>query len=136
MTTAVDTSILLDVFIPDPLFGVSSRRLIEDCFSQGPLIISPEVYAELLPHFRDTSPLDEALLSLGIQVVPTDLRVAEQAGHAWLGYRQAGGSRSRILTDFMIAAHALVHADCLATRDQGFYRRHFPALRVRAPDET
>lgn len=48
-------------------------------------------------------------------------------------YRKSGGSRERVIADFMIGAHALANADRLLTRDRGFYRKYFKQLRVLDP---
>jgi predicted nucleic acid-binding protein len=41
--------------------------------------------------------------------------------------------RERVIADFLVAAHASVHADRLLTRDRGFYRSRFRTLRILDP---
>ncbi|GIW19974.1 MAG: hypothetical protein KatS3mg065_0270 [Chloroflexota bacterium] len=55
------------------------------------------------------------------------------AARAWRAYRRAGGPRSRIMTDFVIGAHAALRAGRLLTRDRGFYRPYVAGLSVVEP---
>ena len=135
MTTALDTSVLLDVFIPDPVFAGASQHAIERCDLAGSLVIGEAVYAELAAHFPSKDQLDRALRESDIAVIGSGLDALFAAGRAWKAYRAAGGKRDRIATDFVIGGHALRQADRLLTRDQGFYRQHFRGLVVTAPDD-
>jgi len=130
MITFVDTNILLDVFLPDPEFGEKSSEHLERSFHEGSLIINEIVYAELAPQFSSQRLLDKTLLKLGIRILPIDRETAYIAGIAWQQYRRAGGKRERIISDFLIGAHALVHTDRLLTRDRGFYKIYFKNLKV------
>lgn len=133
MIYALDTSVLLDVFMSDPVWNEASRHLLESLAPEAEYVISPEVYAELAPYFPEAGSLDIHLESFPIEVVSTDIEVARIAGPMWSQYRRAGGPRSRIVTDFIVAAHALVHSDALVTRDDGFFRQYFVGLQVLTP---
>lgn len=135
MTTALDTSVLLDVFIPDPAFAAASQRAIERCDLDGSLVVGETVYAELAAHFSSKDQLDHTLRESDIAVIGSGLDAIFAAGRAWKAHRVAGGKRDRIATDFMIGGHALKQADRLLTRDQGFYRQHFRGLVVTTPSD-
>jgi predicted nucleic acid-binding protein len=66
---------------------------------------------------------------------PTELlakvkEVTFLAGGKWAMYRQLGGKRERIITDFLIGAHATLRAERFLTRDRGFYRSYFSSLHI------
>ena len=130
MITAVDTNILLDIFLPDKNFAPKSARLLKIAYDEGALIICDIVYAELVPQFKMRSLLDETLVKLSISSSPVDSEIAFLAGEKWGLYRQSAGKRERIITDFLIGAHALLKADRFLTRDRGFYRSYFPDLQI------
>ena len=129
MITAIDTSILLDVFV-DSDQADQSEELLVQAYEKGSLIIAPVVYAELVPQAPSQVELDRWLSLAGIQVIPFTKHHAFQAGKAHAAYRKAGGKRDRILADFMIGAHALAEADVFLTRDRGFYRNYFSSLQI------
>ena len=127
MITAVDTSILLDVFV-DADDADQSEALLIQAYERGSLIISPAVYAELVPQAQSQDELDRWLSLGGIAVIPFTKEHAYTAGIAHAAYRKAGGKCTRILADFFIGVHALHEANVLLTRDRGFYRQYFSGL--------
>lgn len=130
MITAVDTNVLLDIFIPDDQHGPQSRELVRVAYENGAVAICDVVYAELAPSFTDRDALDKALSEIGIALSPIDSAIAYEAGMRWQLYRAAGGPRQRIMADFLIGAHALRSSDAFLTRDQGFFTTYFPELDV------
>lgn len=130
MITAVDTNVLLDIFVADDRFGQTSRSRLVSAYRNGAVIASEIVYAELAPAFGDRSLLDRALGEAHVQISPISADIAWEAGMRWMRYRQGGGPRTRILADFLIGAHALVAADSFLTRDRGFYETYFPEIRT------
>ena len=129
MITAVDANVLLDVFIPSERHGQQSRKWLADAYDAGAVIVCDLVYAELVPAFPDRSSLDGALRQIGVRLSLINSSIAYEAGLRWKQYRSRGGPRERIITDFLIGAHATVEADILLTRDRGFFSTCFPELR-------
>ncbi len=66
MISAVDTSVLLDVFLPDPEFHDASLKALEMAGQEGLLLICEPVYAELAGQFPSKSQLDSILEKVGV----------------------------------------------------------------------
>lgn len=133
MITAVDTSVLLDVFGADPAFGPRSSKAVRTCLVEGRLVACEVVWAEVGSFFPTPEAAQEAMDRLGVEFNPVDQKAALAAGAAWKAYRSRGGRRHRVAADFLIGAHALTQADRLLTRDRGFYRAYFSRLRILDP---
>jgi predicted nucleic acid-binding protein len=132
--TAVDTSVLLDVFQPHPRFGPNSREALRRAYAKGSLVACEIVWAEVRAHFPGEHVFEEALHALGVRLDGTSARSTAAAGRLWQQSRKARrGPRDRVVADFLIGAHAQFQADALLTRDIGFYRRYFQGLRILDP---
>lgn len=127
--TAVDTSILHDVFTAGTQHGERSKSWPCAAYDAGAIMVCDVVYAELVPAFRDRPALDRALREINAAASPIDTAGVRDAGMRWMRYRQAGGPRDRTITDFLIGAHAVAVADNFLTRDRGFYATYFPELK-------
>jgi predicted nucleic acid-binding protein len=133
LVTAVDSSVLLDVFGADPAHMIGSRAMLRRCASEGALLACEVVWAEVAAHFPSPTDARDAMEELGLTFAPIELDAALDAGHRWRAYRRNGGGRARIVADFLIGAHAQKQADRLLTRDRGFYHACFEGLVVLDP---
>ncbi len=133
MITAVDTNILLDVFLRDERYGPRSAEWLREAYDAGAIVICDIVYAELAPAFSDGNALDNTLRRINVTRSQIDAAIAHGAGRRWRRYTRSGGRRTRILTDFLIGAHAVAAAESFLTRDRRFFRSWFPELAGRIP---
>lgn len=128
--TLVDTNVLLDVLLEGARHGDQSEARLSAALHAGPVAVNDIIAAELAPVFPDEDALWTTLARAQVRLDPYPREAIFFAGQAFRRYRQTGGRRERILPDFMIAAHATARGAVLLTRDRGFYRTHFPSLRL------
>lgn len=130
MISALDSSVILDVLTANPRFADSSEALLHRAAAEGKLVIGECVLAEIAPAFRDERTLKEFLADWQIEFVPSSLDSAILAGRNFARYLSRGGRSGRIVADFLIGAHAALHADRLLARDRGYLRDYFSRLTV------
>lgn len=99
----------------------------------GPILINDIVYAETSIRYRRIEDLDAMLAQAMIDIAETPRSALFLAGKAFLRYRAAGGTRTGVLPDFFIGAHAAVEGWPLLTRGAARYRRYFPKVMLIAP---
>jgi predicted nucleic acid-binding protein len=131
--SAVDSSIIFDILLDEPGFGVASMGLLRRARQEGGLIACDVVWAEVTARFAAADDAVTAMERLGVAFQAISREVATSAGQSWREYRRRGGPRTRITSDFLIGAHALAAADRLVTRDRGFYRTYFSGLEILDP---
>ena len=130
MITAVDTSVLIDVFGADLRFGAGSAAALRAGLNQGAVVACSIVWGETRAAFASDEEFTQAMRALGIAYSPMQEQAATLAGVTWKKYRAAGGKRDRVIADFLIGAHAAMQCDRLLTRDRGYYKKYFSGLVV------
>ena len=133
MMTAVDTSVLIDVFGADSRFGATSANALRRCLNEGTVVACGVVWSESRAAFQSDDEFLQAVRALGVVFSPPTEQAAMLAGATWKKYRASGGKRDRVIADFLIGAHAVAQCDRLLTRDRGYYKKYFEGLVVRDP---
>ena len=130
----VDTNVLLDVLQDDSTWGSWSLQALESAGAQDALAINPVIYAELSIAFARIEELEQVLVDGALTVEPIPREALFLAGKAFLGYRKRQGTKTSVLPDFFIGAHAAVTGSPILTHDIERYRTYFPTVSLLAPD--
>jgi len=125
--------VLLDLVTNDPVWAGWSLGQLDAAALHGPLAINDVVYAELSIRFSRIEELDALVMRAGLVLLAMPRAALFLAGKAYQRYRAQGGTRTGVLPDFFIGAHAAVAGIPLLTRDTGRYRTYFPKLSLIAP---
>ncbi len=134
--TLVDTNVLLDVINEDENWHDWSARQLDLAALRGPVVVNDVVYAELSVRYATREMLDSCLTEAGIEIAPTPRAALFLAGKAYQRYRKAGGTRTGVLPDLFIGAHASTAGWTLLTRDARRYRTDFPAIDLIIPGDA
>jgi predicted nucleic acid-binding protein len=128
----VDTNVFVDVIHQDPIWLDWSLRELSKAKRQQ-IVTNFVVYAELHTHDTAGPHIDAFLQKLGVQVLDLTQPAAQLAANAFRSYRQRGGTKTGVLPDFFIGAHAQAEGHKLLTRDAGRYKTYFPKIKMICP---
>jgi predicted nucleic acid-binding protein len=131
--TLVDTNVLIDVLSDDPNWRSWSEDRLEERSDEGLLLINEVVYAELSLSFGSEEELDAAIREFNVVLERSPKSALFLAGQVFERYRRAGGTRTGVLPDLFIGAHAQVGQLPILTRDVRRYRAYFPGVELISP---
>ena len=129
----VDTNVLVDVLEDDPQWSEWSVGQLRAQSKIHRLAINPIIYAELSLTFSTAEALDLAIEDLDLDMVDIPRPALFLAGKAFIRYRRQGGTKTNVLGDFFIGAHAAVSGHAVLTRDTRRYASYFPSVVMVSP---
>jgi len=129
----IDTNVLVDILHDDPHWAGWSTAAFQSAVASDNVTIDDIVYAELSAGFGSVGALDSALETLRIPVARLPRGALFLAGQAFKKYRGASGTKSNVLPDFFIGAHAAVEGATLLTRDRRRIQSYFPTVTIISP---
>jgi len=130
----VDTNVLVDVLENDPEWADWSIGQLRAQSKIHRLGINPIIYSELSLTFSTVEALDTAIENMGLSVIEVPRPALFLAGKAFVRYRRQGGTKSNVLDDFFIGAHAAVSGHAILTRDPRRFAAYFPSVKLIAPE--
>jgi predicted nucleic acid-binding protein len=131
--TLVDSNVLLDVLSGDPHWLGWSVDALDARAAVGRLLIDEVIYAELSVRMASEAELNEAVARLNVSFERSPQRALFLAGQSFRRYRNAGGTRTGVLADLFIGAHAQILGCPVLTRDVRRYRTYFPDVELISP---
>jgi predicted nucleic acid-binding protein len=129
----VDTNILIDVLNNEPIWADWSIEQLREQSEVHVLTINPIIYAELSPAFKEIQELDDHLKTMKLKMIQMPKLALFLASKAFQSYRQRGGVKLNILSDFFIGAHASATQVPILTRDTQRFKTYFPTVPLVAP---
>lgn len=129
----VDTNVLIDLLEDDPSWAEWSVSQLRAQAQVHDLMINPVIYSELSLAFDSIEALNDAVENMRMTYQELPRSALFLAGRAFLLYRREGGTKTNVLPDFFIGAHAAVTGSGILTRDARRYRHHFPRVALVTP---
>ena len=141
---AIDSSVLVDLLGGDAR-ALAAEDALREAMEQGSVVACDVVIAEVVTGVGHGSEMLQALEGAGIAYSPMEFRAAARAGEMQRRYRERVNeadrkrgaavvpAQRRVVSDFLVGAHALLQCQGLITRDAGFFRDYFKGLKVIVP---
>jgi predicted nucleic acid-binding protein len=133
--TALDSNVLIALWDSDPIISQSASLACQKIQQNDVIGVCGPVFAELLGQpgrtiIRIRHLLEAADIQIDGDFGEIDWLTAGQAYEGYVSRRRSsgGGLPRKMLTDFLIGAHASVRGHSLLTLDRSTYRAAFPNL--------
>ena len=130
----VDSNVVLDIFLDDPVWAEWSESALGKYDATAKLYINPIVYSEVSIGFERIEELESAINRGGFQILEIPKEALFLAGKAFEKYKKRKGMKRSPLPDLYIGAQAAVLDLDLITRDVSRYRTYFPTVRLISPE--
>ena len=129
----VDTNVIVDIVENDLDWAEWSINQIRAQAQIHRLVINPIIYSELSFTFTTIEALDSVILTMQLVLLEIPQPALFLAAKAFGQYRQRGGTKTNVLSDFFIGAHAAVSGLPILTRDTKRYEVYFPSVKLIHP---
>lgn len=136
MATLVDTNVLIDIAVRDPVWLKWSRSQLEKARRRGSVVINQVIFAEFSIRYETLEQVESVLPEDEFRRESLPFEAAFAAARAFAAYRRRGGARERVLPDFLIGAHAAIRGYPILTRDPAGYRAYFPDVDLISPEPS
>jgi hypothetical protein len=128
-----DSNVLIDVLSRDKTWLDWSAGQLDFFSASGAIFVNEIIYAEIAAQMASEADLDAALVTFGATLERMPKSAMYLAGRAFARYRKSGGTRTGVLADFFIGAHAETMGLPILTRDVRRYRAYFPKVALVTP---
>lgn len=134
MTTFVDTNVIIAILKTTEAHHQWSVSQLQACMATGPALVCDIVYCELAVGMPTRAAVDQAISTLALQrYTRSNDDVLWRAGQAYKKYRAQGGTKNKVLPDFLIGAVAEITGSPLLTANQADYVGYFPSVTLIHP---
>ena len=130
----IDTCVISDLSNKNNHWFEWCSSTLENLDNSHSFIINDIIYAESSVIYLTIEEFNQYLLALELAIFPISQEALFLAGKAFLKYRKNKGTKSNVLPDFFIGAHAAVMQYKLMTRDKGRFATYFPTVDLIIPD--
>jgi len=132
----VDSSVLLDIFNADEMWGEWSSNTLHQLSDKHQLVINISVFTEIAFNFSSSSKLKSTLDLLNIKILDIPFDAAFNVSRTFKKYKKNKGDKKAPMPDFYIGEHAKTLGVPLVTRDTARFKTYQPKLKLITPEKT
>lgn len=130
----VDSNVVLDIADKSSTWHEWSLQTLEYLEFENNLMINPVIYSEISIGYESIEVLSAFIARCGFEFTELPKEALFLAGKAFVNYRKNKGTKTNVLPDFFIGAHAAVQGLLLLTRDTRRYHTCFPGVNLITPE--